>query len=81
MPGGARRDGECSRKSSALLLALAPLFALLLFFLLAARTVGAASGGTGAPVRRALPIAALAICLGFDSLLARYRAAPVRAAA
>ena len=55
--------------------ALAPLFALLLFFLLAARTVGAASGGTGAPVRRALPIAALAICLGFDSLLARYCAA------
>jgi len=27
MPGGARRDGECSRRSSALLLALAPLFA------------------------------------------------------
>jgi hypothetical protein len=55
--------------------ALAPLFALLLFLLLAARTVGAAFGGTGALRGRVLAIAALAICLGFDSLFARYRAA------
>jgi hypothetical protein len=55
--------------------ALAPLFAPLLFFLNVARTIGAPDASAAPAVRRTLTIAALALCLGFGSLLARYRAA------